>query len=187
MIPLQDVVPTGRVPLVTLSLIALNAVRTLAPAGGDVAAGTLVLLPFTHASSTVAIVNVWALWLFGDNVEARMGRTTAVALYVGGGVAGGACAWWLTPSAVAFGGTCAVGAVLGAYAALLPRSRVLVLIPAPPLVSEAPALFLIGLWWLTQFTAVMVPPPAAWPLLAAALAFTCGAAVALGLRTPQRW
>jgi membrane associated rhomboid family serine protease len=188
MLPLQDAVPTGRTPFATLTLIALNAVGALAMAAGGGTPDTFPLAPLVHPSPAVGIANVWALWLFGDNVEARLGRTSLFALYVVGGMAGVVLAEWLPSSSAVSGGPCAVSAVLGAYAALLPRARVLVLVPAPPFLSEVPALLLVGLWWLLQTAATLVRPHAVhWLLLPVAVTFVCGAAVALARRTPERW
>ena len=46
------------------------------------------------------------------------------------------------------GATCAITGVLGAYFVLLPKSRVLMLVPAPPVLTEIPAVVFLALWWL---------------------------------------
>ena len=170
MLPLQDVVPTHRVPISTLVLIGLNVAVFGAQLAG--AANSVMAAPFTHAGAGLLVIAVVALWLFGDHVEARLGRAVFTVVYLMGG--------WLTGMA----GTGAVTAVLGSYFVLLPRSRVLTLVPLPPLLVEVPAAFFLGVWTVLHMVQFVNDPRTLW---AYALAFLWGALVARWRRRPIRW
>src|SRR5688500_10073741 len=78
-IPVQDAVPSGRRPLATLTLVALNLLAFAATAlGGSLPPPVAAL--FGDAALLTLVVSMWFLWLFGDNVEARVGRPTAVVI-----------------------------------------------------------------------------------------------------------
>jgi membrane associated rhomboid family serine protease len=187
-IPVQDVVPTGQTPLATIVLVAVNTVAFAAP---QLAAIVLpASLPFVHADGTHFLAALWFLWIFGDQVEARLGRVTFVLLYVISGMAGMYAAAALLPflplplNAAAF----AVTGIVGAYFVLLPQARVLTLVPAPVLLAEVPAWFLAALWGLLQLADVATAPRALPGLFAALLlTFALGAVIAVVRRRPIRW
>src|SRR5262245_10921139 len=104
---------------------------------------TVLLSPFVHLSAVHFLVTVLFLWLFGDNVEARMGRGPFVALYGACAAAGTYIASLMTGSSASLGAACAVTGVLGAYFVLLPKSRILVLVPIPFDLAETPAFFFL--------------------------------------------
>lgn len=111
---------------------------------------------FLHGSWWHLIGNLWFLWLFGDNVEDRLGRIRFVLLYVVGGLAAGGLQvlvqWGDTTPMIGASG--AVAGVLGAYMVTFPYARVRTLVPFFyffwPIV-ELPAFVLLGLWFLLQF------------------------------------
>jgi membrane associated rhomboid family serine protease len=179
-IPVQDVVPSGRPPLATLALVAVNALAVAAPAlAGELPAVITALVG--DYSLAHFVVSMWFLWLFGDNVEARVGRVGAVSIYVASGsLALYAASAWGVPQTPGIGVAGGVSGILGAYFVLLPSSRVLMLTPLPPLLVEVPALFFLGGWWLLQLLRFVVAPAAARVLTDAGAVWALAAAMALG-------
>lgn len=170
MLPLQDVVPTRQIPLATLALMGVNVVVFGAQRVGVIGADAA--RPFVQAGSVGLLLALLFLWLFGDNVEARLGRITLVGIYLLGGLV----AW---P-----GGAGAVTAVLGAYFMLLPRSRVLTLAPVPEVLMEVPAVFFLATWAMLHIVLLAREPEA---LIALALAFAAGAVIARVRRRQIIW
>lgn len=190
MIPVQDVVPSGRRPAATLALIGVNALVFAAQAITPVTDDAALFSAFVHPSTAHFIITVLFLWLFGDNVEARIGRIAFVAAYIVCGTVGSFLAVRLTSAAMAapLGAVFAVSGVLGAYFVLLPNSRVLVLVPAPPLLTETPALLFLGMWGILQVVSLIVLPGSTpWTLLALAAPFAIGAAICLATRPRMVW
>jgi membrane associated rhomboid family serine protease len=187
-IPIQDAVPSGRAPVVTVALIVINLAWFTASSAAGVAP-SLALSPFSHATAIHLFINLMFLWLFGDNVEARVGRAPFAVLYLACSMVGTYVATRSVDAEVAqIGATCAVSGVLGAYFVLLPKSRMLILVPATPVLTEAPALFFLTVWWMLQ-VATFVGAPAGQPslLLAPLASFVLGAAICLVIRRPVRW
>ena len=98
--------------------------------------------------------NMLFLWIFGNNIEDSMGPLRFIAFYLLGGVAAVAAQTAIDPSAAVptIGASGAVAAVLGGYALLYPRARVVTLmfIVIFFTVVELPALAVLGLWFLLQ-------------------------------------
>src|SRR5437879_557213 len=94
------------------------------------------------------------LWIFGNNVEDSMPRPVFVAFYLMGGLAATLLQTAVGPNSTVpnLGASGAIAAVLGAYALLYPRARVvtLVFIIIFVTVIELPALVVLGLWFLLQ-------------------------------------
>src|SRR4029453_563189 len=110
---------------------------------------------FLHGGWTHLIGNMWSLWIFGDNVEDRLGRARFVVLYVLGGVAGGLLHIFTNAGSTmpALGASGAIAAVMGAYFLLYPHARVVMLIPPfffGPFFT-VPAVFFLGWWFLMKF------------------------------------
>jgi membrane associated rhomboid family serine protease len=109
---------------------------------------------FMHGNLLHLLSNMWFLWLFGDNVEDRLGRATFVVFYLLGGLAATACQWAHDPSATVpmVGASGAVAAVLGGYAITWPHARVRSLIILFIFITtvELPALLFLGGWFLLQ-------------------------------------
>jgi hypothetical protein len=179
-IPVQDVVPSGRLPLATLALVAVNAVAFATPS----LAGPLppvVAALFGDTTIAPLMVSLWFLWLFGDNVEARAGRLSALAIYLtSGSLALYLASAWGAPPPAGLGVAGGVSGILGAYFVLLPASRVLMLTPLPPALVEVPAMFFLGCWWVLQLLRFVVAPAAARVLTDGAAVWALGGAMLLG-------
>jgi membrane associated rhomboid family serine protease len=190
-LPIQDAVPSGGVPRATLALILLNLAAFAAERLFGLPVERLLVLalaPLLHPSGLHFVVAMLFLWLFGDNVEARIGRGWFVALYIASAAAGIYVALRVTGDVAPVGAACGVSGILGAYFVLLPNSRILVLVPVPFDLAETPALFFLGVWWLVHVVSFVSGPWAApallWPLAAA---FVLGAAACRMTRPRVVW
>jgi membrane associated rhomboid family serine protease len=109
---------------------------------------------FMHGSLLHLLGNMLFLWIFGNNIEDSMGRPRFVLFYLLGGVAAIAGQTLIDPGAQAptVGASGAIAAVLGAYALLYPRARVVtvVFIVIFFTILNLPALAVLGLWFLLQ-------------------------------------
>ena len=170
MIPLRDVIPSRTTPYITITIILLNALawfyeinmpeRTLVrflyvygvvPAAFSPA--TLITSMFLHGSWSHVIGNMWYLWIFGDNVEDRVGHGRFIVFYLlcGAAAALGQVAMDPTSTLPTIGASGAIAGVMGGYFVLYPHSRVLTLIPWIFLqIVELPAILLLGVWFLMQ-------------------------------------
>ena len=115
---------------------------------------TLLSSIFMHASLIHLGGNMLFLWIFGNNIEDSMGRVRFVAFYLLGGLAATLAQTAVNPDAAipTIGASGAVAAVLGAYALLYPRARVvtLVIIIFFITVIQLPALLVLGAWFVLQ-------------------------------------
>jgi membrane associated rhomboid family serine protease len=110
---------------------------------------------FLHGGWLHFLGNMLYLWIFGDNVEDRLGRLRFLAFYLlCGWIAAYAHVWAEPVSGVpAIGASGAIAGVLGAYMLLYPRARVVAILPLGivfPTV-QVPALLLLGWWFVQQF------------------------------------
>lgn len=178
MIPLSDNNPRRRVPVVTMIIIFVNVLVWLyevllpAPALNQFFA-SLALIPlritsapdasaifslfssmFMHAGWLHIIGNMLYLWIFGDNVEDRLGHVLFLLFYLAGGVlAALAQVAFASGSQVPIlGASGAIAAVLGAYLVLFPHQRVRNLIIFFGFIRtvELPAILVLGLWFVLQ-------------------------------------
>jgi membrane associated rhomboid family serine protease len=174
MIPLYDTLHSRRFPLVSVLLIALNALvffyeLTLSPVGLDRLTRTWGLVPaqlaahplvawvtiftsmFLHGGWLHIISNMWVLFIFGDNVEDRMGGALYLVFYLLGGIAAALMEAFILPSSRVpmIGASGAIAAVLGAYLVFYPLARVASLVPILFIftIIEIPA-FIFLLFWL---------------------------------------
>jgi membrane associated rhomboid family serine protease len=122
---------------------------------------------FLHGGWFHLISNMWILYIFGDNVEDRMGSLRYLAFYLACGVAAGMTHVLFASgsSLPTIGASGAIAGVLGAYMILYPRARVLTLIPLFifPWFIEIPALFYLGIWFLTQISSGLLSIGAMMP------------------------
>jgi membrane associated rhomboid family serine protease len=109
---------------------------------------------FLHGGWLHIIGNMWTLWIFGDNVEDRMGTTRYLVFYFICGLAAAFVHYFTNPESTlpTVGASGAIAGVMGAYLLLYPTSRVITLIPLfiIPLFVEIPAITYLGFWILTQ-------------------------------------
>lgn len=124
-------------------------------------AGSIFTAMFLHGGFFHLAANVLYLWIFGDNVEDRVGRGRFVAFYlICGGVAALCQALLDVRSTVPMvGASGAVSGVLGAYFMLYPRARVL--IGMPFVLARVPALVMLGLWFGGQLARSLLIEPGA--------------------------
>ncbi len=123
---------------------------------------------FLHGGWLHIISNMWALWIFGDNVEDRMGSLRFLIFYFLCGLIAAFIHIGLHPNSTipTIGASGAISGVLGAYFLLFPLANVLVMIPILifPFFFVLPAFIYIGVWFLLQFvsgTTSLVSPEAA--------------------------
>jgi len=170
MIPIGDDNSSRRlIPVVTYVLIALNTLvfflelssgnafierwafvpsRFLANPVGDFP--TLFTSMFMHASWVHLLGNMLYLWIFGDNVEDRLGHATFTVFYLlcGLGATFAQLAISTGSNIPNLGASGAIAGVLGAYLLMFPRSRVNVLMGRA--IVPMPTLVVLGLWILLQ-------------------------------------
>jgi len=171
MIPLRDVIPSRTTPYITTTIIVLNAITWLFEVSlpqdslnqfigtyGVVPAyfspPTLITSMFLHGSWMHVIGNMWYLWIFGDNVEDRLGHGRFIVFYLLCGIAAAIGQIVMDPTSTlpTIGASGAIAGVMGAYFVLYPQSRVLTLIPLIIFweVIELPAYILLGFWFVMQ-------------------------------------
>ena len=131
---------------------------SLALGGGDAfgpTALTVLSSMFLHGGWAHLLGNMWYLWIFGDNIEDRLGPFGFVAFYLASGIV--ACLLHYashTDSRIpTLGASGAIAGVLGGYLVTCPRARVVTLVPLFPFfqVVALPAVFVLGLWFVYQF------------------------------------
>ena len=170
MIPLRDVIPSRTTPYITITIIALNGLAWLfelslphdvlndfITAYGVVpayfTAPTLITAMFLHGSWSHVLGNMWYLWIFGDNVEDRVGHGRFIVFYLLCGILASVGQIAVDPGSTlpTIGASGAIAGVMGAYFVLYPHSRVLTLIPWIFLqIVELPAIVLLGFWFVMQ-------------------------------------
>ena len=157
--------------MVTIALIAVNvlvflfelslgrAVDTFTLYWGLVPAAfswvTVFTSMFLHGGLLHVAGNMLYLWIFGDNVEDRMGHGRFLVFYLLCGVAAALAQTITAPDSVVpmVGASGAIAGVMGAYFVLYPKSRIVTLIPLFFFfqVIEVPAIVFLGIWFVMQF------------------------------------
>jgi membrane associated rhomboid family serine protease len=171
MFPVSDVIPSRTVPFVTVGLIAVNALVflyqvTLGPADLQIFMASYAVVPawfwwpslvtsqFLHAGWMHIIWNMLYLWIFGDNVEDRLGHAAYLVFYLSAGAAAALLQVLFNPHSglPMLGASGAIAGVMGAYFVLYPQSRVLTAIFILFFFDlvEIPAVFFLGFWFLMQ-------------------------------------
>ena len=116
---------------------------------------TLLTCIFLHGGWMHFLGNVWILYIFGDNVEDRIGHLGYFVFYLFCGLmASGAHLAFNSGSPIpTIGASGAIAGVMGAYFVLYPHARVVTLIPIIFLIQiiELPAPLFLGIWFLMQF------------------------------------
>lgn len=109
---------------------------------------------FLHASWLHLIFNMWALWIFGDNVEDYLGHWLYLVFYLLCGVAAALLhtLFNIGSTVPSVGASGAIAGVMGAYFLLYPRARVLTLVPFFfVFFMWLPAWIVLGYWFVAQF------------------------------------
>lgn len=180
MFPIRDTIPTKKFPIINLSLIVVNVLvfifqlviqynygdeglqtffydYGMVPAffeGSGKPYHSLLTNIFLHGGWLHLIGNIWTLYIFGDNVEDRMGRWSYLAFYLCCGLlADGTHLFFNMGSEIpAIGASGAIAGVMGAYMFLFPRSKVLMLIPIfyIPFFFNIKAYLYLAYWFILQ-------------------------------------
>jgi membrane associated rhomboid family serine protease len=106
---------------------------------------------FMHGGWMHLLGNMLFLWIFGDNVEQAMGSVRFLVFYLLCGVVATLAHIMMGPSSEipSLGASGAISGVLGAYLVMFPKQRVRVLVGR--MVTQMPAIAVIGLWIVLQF------------------------------------
>ncbi len=195
MIPVKDINPSRSTPVVNISIIvicvavwlyewrlekillptlhgAVPAIELFIRKFGLVPAEflsrpyTLITHMFLHGGWFHLIGNMWFLWIFGDNVEDRLGKLRYLYFYI---LCGLGAAFTQTFISLLFGSgqvpmvgaSGAVSGILGAYLRMFPHARVLALVPIFIFFTfmELPAAIFIGFWFLIQVVNGLISLP----------------------------
>lgn len=184
MIPIRDTIPSRTFPFINISLIIINSVIFLyevslgeqmgsfldtfgmRPAkfiwlvNNDPLNISAIVSPFfssifIHGGWFHVIGNMWYLWIFGDNVEDRMGHVRYLFFYLICGIGAGLTHLYFNPSSElpTVGASGAIAGIMGAYLMLYPMGKVLTLIPVFFFITffKVRAIFFLGFWIILQF------------------------------------
>jgi membrane associated rhomboid family serine protease len=163
MIPLRDINPTRRFAFITYMLIAINIAAFLlvdvnntsyALIPNEISNGrrleTLISAMFLHANLIHLGGNMLFLWIFGNNVEDRLGHVLYLFFYLLAGIAGSLLQVLIDPTSTTpnVGASGAISGVLGAYLLWFPRARVVALVFLGIFITllRLPAWIFIGYW-----------------------------------------
>jgi membrane associated rhomboid family serine protease len=178
MFPIRDHNPSGRTPYVTYALMAANIAVFLSYAAlfsdpralnqfffdwaiipARLASGggleTLVTSMFLHGGFMHLAGNMLFLWIFGDNLEDKMGHGKFALFYLATGIAAGLFHVVAAPGSTVptVGASGAIAGVMGGYLLLFPKAKVDILIILVVFfrVFPIPAWIMLGLWFAMQF------------------------------------
>jgi len=184
MIPIRDTIPSKNYPVVNNCIIGINVVLYLVqmaqgpdlnrfvyiyglvPARYSIPQITsyfttgqqffsLLSFMFLHGGFWHLLGNMWSLYIFGDNVEDRLGPLRYIVFYLLCGITSGLShlIFNLNSNIPTIGASGAIAGVMGAYLILHPNAKILTLIPIIfiPWFIEIPAFFFLGFWFLLQF------------------------------------
>lgn len=175
MFPLRDHHPSHVFPLVTILIIAINALvfflEIMAP-DPDAFIYTFALVPkeinltdigtlypfitsmFMHGGWLHILSNMWFLWIFGDNIEATLGKFNYTIFYLVSGLAGSLAQYFLMPDSTIpmLGASGAIAGALGGYLVLFPHARIetFVALGYTMTTINVPASIMLGYWFITQ-------------------------------------
>jgi membrane associated rhomboid family serine protease len=178
MLPLRDDNPRRTFPAVTYLLIAINVLAFLwelglgqrldqilfsiafiprrfwIPGYWASDAITMFVSMFLHGGFMHIGSNMLYLFIFGDNIEDRLGHFRYIVFYLACGVVATLAHAFFSPSSQlpAIGASGAIAGVLGAYLVLYPHAKVMTLIPIFFFITvrELPAILILGLWFVLQ-------------------------------------
>jgi membrane associated rhomboid family serine protease len=191
MIPIRDTIPSKNYPVVNNVIIGINVLvfivelskgeglnqfiftYGLVPARysvPDIAAFfsfgqqaiSFVSFMFLHGGFWHLLGNMWSLYIFGDNIEDRLGHVRYLVFYLLCGLVSGLLHFLINweSRVPTIGASGAIAGVMGAYLISYPRSKILTLIPILfiPYFIEIPASFFLSIWFLFQFLNAAVTP-----------------------------
>jgi len=178
MIPLRDTIPSKHFPIAMWTIIAINAIvffyQSILPdkqvlalvyqyafiparladnSNNPAAYIPLFTSMFMHGNWMHIISNMWSLWLFGDNVEDRMGPTRFFIFYILCGLIAGFAHFFSSPFSTipTLGASGAIAGVMGAYFLLFPHSRIITLvIYIIPFFIYVPSVIYLFIWFISQ-------------------------------------
>lgn len=175
MFPISDTKTSGGIPFWVITLIFANIwvfFLELTTSNLDLFVNQYALMPsrvdfssiatlppfltsqFLHGGFIHIISNMWFLWIFGDNVEEKMGFLFFPIFYLLAGTVGGLVQYSIMPDSTIpmLGASGAIAGVLGAYMALFPHHRVKTLVPVFGFftIVDLPAFFVLLFWFFTQ-------------------------------------
>lgn len=175
MIPLRDTIPSQKFPVINWMLIIANVVIFIieisqgdskafifeyglvpaeTPLFGD-NSHTFFTNMFLHGGVGHLLTNMWMLYIFGDNVEDRMGSFRYLIFYILAGLIAGFTHYMLNLNSgiPAVGASGAISGVMAAYMFLFPNSMIISFVPLLfiPLLIPVPAIIFIGIWFIGQF------------------------------------
>ena len=184
MVPIRDNNPIKIVPVVTYTLVAINIVMyvyelslgndlepffqqwamvpkqlTLSFQGAPTTLPhpawiTLITSQFLHGSIWHLGSNMLFLWVFGNNIEDKLGHVKFTIFYLTCGILAGLSHWFFSTlsSIPSLGASGAIAGVMGAYILRFPRAEIITLIPLGFFfwTIRVPAMFFLGFWFLQQ-------------------------------------
>lgn len=184
MVPLRDDIPTRSTPYVTYSIILVNILvffyqislgpdlenflRTWAVVPCQLSAtcptqSSLTVLPewvtlitsqFLHGGFLHLAGNMLYLWIFGNNVEDRLGHVKFLIFYLLCGVLAAGTQWFFSMNSTipSLGASGAIAGVMGAYLVKFPGATILTLVPLGFFLIpfRIPAVFFLGIWFIMQ-------------------------------------
>lgn len=188
MFPVRDTIPSRHFPIMTLLLIIGNLYvfyheLTLGPKGLEIFINKYALIPlgfsfekifstnltklqslftsmFIHGGFFHLISNLWTLWIFGDNVEDRMGPLKFFLFYIFCGIVSALLHIYTNQNSLVptIGASGAIAGVMGAYFLMYPRASIVVMFPIIfyPVFFQVPAFFYLGFWFFGQFQAGLI-------------------------------
>ncbi len=186
MFPIRDHNPSGRVPYVTYTLIALNVLIFLGyvslftdnrainafymewamiPARVTYGEGyyTIMTSMFLHGGWMHLLGNMLFLWIYGDNMEDEMGHVPFLLFYLAAGVAAGLIHIVAAPGSPVptVGASGAIAGVMGGYLLLFPKAKVDILIILIVFfrILPIPAWIVLMMWFVMQFVGSLVSDP----------------------------
>jgi len=186
LIPLRDKLRSKHIPIITIALILVNIYiffkeiflgnglilfidkYALVPAyfifWDEITWATvinkifsLIISLFIHSGWLHLIGNMWYLWVFGDNVEYRLGHLRYLLFYFLCGIIGTSMHIIMNLSSTipVIGASGCIAGVLGAYFLLSPKAKIVTILPVFIFwtIADVPAFFFLGIWFLIQFLA----------------------------------
>lgn len=177
MIPIRDEIRTRHIPVVNYLIIVVNifvfGLMWLTRSSTETLVYQFAMIPsnftsgvdlrdvidiftsmFMHAGFAHIAGNMLYLWIFGDNVEDRLGHVRYLIFYLVGGVVASLMHFLINPESQipTVGASGAIAAVLGGYLVLFPQSRIVTFIPLGffTQLKMVPAIIVLGFWFILQ-------------------------------------